>query len=143
MSDSEQQIPVQQDENQLIAERRAKLTEWRKTGKAFPNDFQRENTAHKVHEGYEHKSAEELQAMPIEVKIAGRMMLKSVSWAKQLLPLWDMTGRIQIYISRDKIGETTYEEMKHWDLGDILGVVGTLMKTKVGELTVNIPKFAC
>ena len=51
MANAEQQAPVQQDENQLIAERRAKLAEWRKTGNAFPNDFQRENTAIKLHRG--------------------------------------------------------------------------------------------
>ena len=52
LDNAEQQAPVQQDENQLIAERRAKLAEWRKTGTAFPNDIQRENTAAKVLEGY-------------------------------------------------------------------------------------------
>jgi lysyl-tRNA synthetase class 2 len=138
MSDAEQQAPVQQDENQLIAERRAKLAEWRKTGKAFPNNFQRENTAHKVHEGYGEKTVEELQELPVEVKIAGRMMLKRVMGKAAFATLQDMSGRIQVYIARDKIGEAAYEEMKHWDLGDILGVVGTLMKTKVGELTVNV-----
>ena len=53
--------PVQQDENHIIAERRAKLAEWRKTGQAFPNDFQRENTAALLHEGYGEKSTEELE----------------------------------------------------------------------------------
>ena len=67
MSNAEQQAPVQQDENQLIAERRAKLAEWRKTGKAFPNDFERENTAHKLHEVYGEKTAEELAELPVEV----------------------------------------------------------------------------
>ena len=69
MSDAEQQTPVQQDENQLIAERRAKLAAWRKTGKAFPNDFQRENTALKLLEGYGDKSTEELEGLPVEVKV--------------------------------------------------------------------------
>ena len=78
MANAEQQAPVQQDENQLIAERRAKLAEWRKTGKAFPNDFQRENTAARLLEGYGEKTAEELEGMPVEVKVAGRMMLKRV-----------------------------------------------------------------
>lgn len=141
MSDAEQQVPVQQDENQLIAERRAKLAEWRKTGKAFPNNFQRENTAHKVHEGYGEKTVEELQALPVEVKIAGRMMLRRVMGKAAFATLQDMSGRIQVYIARDKIGEEAYEEMKHWDLGDILGVVGTLMKTKVGELTVSVSEI--
>ena len=69
---------VVQDENQLIAERRAKLAEWRKTGKAFPNDFSRENLAGRLDELYADKDGADLEANPIEVKVAGRMMLKRV-----------------------------------------------------------------
>ncbi|WP_265949723.1 lysine--tRNA ligase [Dechloromonas sp. A34] len=137
MSNAEQQPPVQQDENQLIAERRAKLTEWRKTGKAFPNDFQRENTAAKLHEGYGEKTAEELEGMPLEVKVAGRMMLKRVMGKASFATLQDLSGRIQIYVARDKVGEDVYAAFKGWDLGDIVGVVGTLMKTKTGELSIQ------
>ena len=134
---AEQQAPVQQDENQLIAERRAKLAEWRKTGKAFPNDFQRENTAVKLHEGYGEKTAEELEGMPVEVKVAGRMMLKRVMGKASFATLQDLSGRIQIYVARDKVGEDVYAAFKTWDLGDIVGVVGPLMKTKTGELSIQ------
>jgi lysyl-tRNA synthetase class 2 len=136
MSNAEQQTPVPQDENQLIAERRAKLAEWRKTGKAFPNDFQRENTALKLLDGYGDKTSEELEGMPVEVKVAGRMMLKRVMGKASFATLQDLSGRIQIYITRDRLGEDVYADFKTWDLGDILGVVGTLMKTKTGELTI-------
>ena len=136
MANADQQPPVQQDENQLIAERRAKLAEWRKTGQAFPNDFLRENTAAKLHEGYGEKSSEELEGLPVEVKVAGRMMLKRVMGKASFATLQDMSGRIQVYISREKVGEDNYAGFKHWDLGDIVGVVGTLMKTKTGELTI-------
>jgi len=135
MSNAEQ--PVQQDENQLIAERRAKLAEWRKSGKAFPNDFQRENTALKLIDGYGDKTPEELEGMPVEVKVAGRMMLKRVMGKASFATLQDLSGRIQIYITRDRLGEEIYADFKTWDLGDILGVVGTLMKTKTGELTIQ------
>ena len=134
---AEQQAPVQQDENQLIAERRAKLAEWRKTGKAFPNDFQRENTAVKLHEGYGEKTAEELEGMPVEVKVAGRMMLKRVMGKASFATLQDLSGRIQIYVARDKVGEDVYAAFKTWDLGDIVGVVGPLMKTRTGELSIQ------
>ncbi len=137
MSNADQTAPAPQDENQLIAERRAKLAEWRKTGAAFPNDFQRENTASKLHEGYGEKLAEELEGAPVEVKIAGRMMLKRVMGKASFATLQDLSGRIQIYVSRDRVGEDVYAAFKQWDLGDILGVVGTLMKTKTGELTVQ------
>ncbi|WP_412480562.1 lysine--tRNA ligase [Azonexus sp. IMCC34839] len=135
MSNAEQ--PIQQDENHIIAERRAKLAEWRKTGQAFPNDFQRENTAQKLHEGYGEKSTEELEGMPVEVKVAGRMMLKRVMGKASFATLQDVSGRIQVYVARDKVGEESYAAFKGWDLGDILGVVGTLMKTKTGELTIQ------
>ena len=129
--------PVQPDENHIIAERRAKLAEWRKTGKAFPNDFSRENMAARLHEGYGEKSGEELEGLPVEVKVAGRMMLKRVMGKASFATLQDTTGRIQVYIARDKVGEDIYAAFKGWDLGDIVGVVGTLMKTKTGELTIQ------
>ncbi len=132
---SHTQPPIQ-DENQLIAERRAKLAEWRKTGKAFPNDFSRENIASTLHEAYGDKTAEELEALPVEVKVGGRMMLKRVMGKASFATLQDLSGRIQIYVARDKVGEEAYTAFKNWDLGDILGVVGTLMKTRTGELTI-------
>ena len=135
MSNAEQ--PVQQDENQLIAERRAKLAEWRKSGRAFPNDFQRENTALKLLDSYGDKTSEELQGMPVEVKVAGRMMLKRLMGKASFATLQDLSGRIQIYVTRDGLGDAVYTDFKTWDLGDILGVVGTLMKTRTGELTIH------
>ncbi len=137
MSNDEQQTPVPQDENHIIAERRAKLAEWRQTGRAFPNDFQRENMAAKLLEAYGEKRTEELEGLPVEVKVAGRMMLKRVMGKASFATLQDVSGRIQIYVARDKVGEESYAAFKTWDLGDILGVVGTLMKTKTGELTIQ------
>lgn len=137
MSNAEQQNPVQQDENQLIAERRQKLAEWRQSGSAFPNDFQRENTAAKLLEAYGEKDAEELEGLPVEVRVAGRMMLKRVMGKASFATLQDLSGRIQVYVAKDKVGEDTYAAFKHWDLGDILGVIGTLMKTRTGELTIQ------
>ena len=127
---------IVQDENHIIAERRAKLAALRQAGVAFPNDFQRENTAQKLHDGYGEKSTEELADLPVEVRVAGRMMLKRVMGKAAFATLQDMSGRIQIYVARDKVSEDTYASFKTWDLGDILGVVGTLMKTKTGELTI-------
>ncbi|HJW27161.1 MAG TPA: lysine--tRNA ligase [Rhodocyclaceae bacterium] len=137
MSNAEQQNPVQHDENQLIAERRQKLAEWRQTGRAFPNDFQRQNTAAKLLEAYGDKAAEELEGLPVEVRVAGRMMLKRIMGKASFATLQDLSGRIQVYVTRDKVGEDVYTAFKHWDLGDILGVVGTLMKTRTGELTIQ------
>jgi lysyl-tRNA synthetase, class II len=125
------------DENQIIAERRAKLAELRKAGPAFPNDFDRRDMAGDLQAAHAGKEKEELEADPLSVRIAGRMMLKRVMGRASFATLQDMSGRIQIYVSNDGVGPETHEEFKRWDLGDILGVTGTLFKTKVGELTVN------
>jgi len=126
-----------QDENHIIAERRAKLAEWRATGKAYPNDFLRENTAGKIAEVYASKSGEELDAAPVEVKVAGRIMLKRVMGKASFITISDLSGRIQLYVARDKVGEETYTTFKRWDIGDIIGAVGTLFRTKTEELTVQ------
>ena len=139
MSEPTQNQPAapQQDENHIIAERRQKLAEWRQSGRAFPNDFSRENTAAKLDELYGDKDAEQLEGLPVEVRLAGRMMLKRVMGKASFATIQDVSGRIQLYVARDAVGEDAYAEFKRWDLGDILGVVGTLMKTKTGELTVK------
>lgn len=127
----------EQDENHIIAERRAKLAEWRSTGQAYPNDFSRENTAGKILEAYQDKSGEDLEAAPVEVKVAGRIMLKRVMGKASFITISDMSGRIQFYVARDKVGEDVYAAFKRWDIGDIVGGVGTLFRTKTNELTVQ------
>ncbi|MFN3984164.1 MAG: lysine--tRNA ligase [Rhodocyclaceae bacterium] len=137
MSEQDTQGIAPQDENHLIAERRDKLAEWRKAGGAFPNNFQRENTAGKLDELYGEKAADELAATPVEVKVAGRIMLKRVMGKASFVTIQDLSGRIQLYVQRDAVGEAVYAGFKHWDIGDIVGCVGTLFKTKTGELTVQ------
>ncbi len=131
------EIAHAQDDNHIIAERREKLKAWRATGRAYPNDFRRENTAEKLDELYGEKSKEELAATPIEVRVAGRIMLKRVMGKASFITVQDLSGRIQFYVTRDNVGEAVYEDFKKWDLGDIVGAIGTLMKTKTGELTVQ------
>jgi lysyl-tRNA synthetase class 2 len=125
------------DENHLIAERRAKLAEWRTRGNAYPNDFSRENTAGLIHDAYREKTGEELEALPVEVKIAGRMMLKRVMGKAAFASLQDLSGRIQIYVAADRVGADTLADFKRWDIGDIFGAVGVLFRTRTGELTVQ------
>jgi len=129
--------PLPQDENHIIAERREKLAQWRASGKAYPNDFRRENLAARLDELYGEKTKEELEATPIAVSVAGRVMLKRVMGKASFLTIQDLSGRIQLYVQKDAIGEAAYEDFKKWDLGDIVGASGTLFKTKTGELTVQ------
>ncbi|WP_300451593.1 lysine--tRNA ligase [Accumulibacter sp.] len=126
-----------QDENHIIAERRAKLAEWRQTGQAYPNDFRRENTAGKINEVYDARSRDELAASPVEVKVAGRILLKRVMGKAAFISIQDLSGRLQLYVSRDQLGEQDYVAFKRWDIGDIVGAVGTLFRTRTGELTVD------
>ena len=125
------------DENQIIAERRTKLAELRAGGTPFPNDFRREHLAADLHRAYDSLSKEELEPKAVPVAVAGRMMLKRVMGKASFATLQDMTEQIQVYVSNDVTGAEAHEAFKHLDLGDILGVEGTLFKTRTGELTVN------
>ncbi len=137
MSDPKPAAAPIQDENQIIAERREKLAALRQAGVAFPNDFQREHYAADLHAAHGGKSREELEAAAIPVVMAGRMLLKRVMGKASFATLQDMSGRMQIYVSNDLTGSAVHEAFKHWDLGDILGVAGTLFKTGKGELTIH------
>ncbi len=130
---------TQQDENKLIAERRAKLAGIREQGNAFPNDFRRNVVAGELHAEYADKSKEELEELNIRVTIAGRMMLKRVMGKASFATIQDMSGRIQFYVVRDDLPEGVYnQQFKKWDIGDIIGGEGVLMKTNKGELSVKV-----
>jgi lysyl-tRNA synthetase class 2 len=130
--------PPPQDSNQIIEERRAKLKALREQGSAFPNDFRRTHLAADLHETCAGKDNAELEGAPAHAAVAGRMMLKRVMGKASFATLQDMSGRIQIYVTRDAVGEAGYETFKHWDLGDILGAEGTLFRTKTGELSIKV-----
>lgn len=133
------------DDNQLIAERREKLKALRGAqvegkGVAFPNDFKPADRALQLQAAHGETSAETLEAQPVTASVAGRMMLKRVMGKASFATLQDATGRIQLYVTRDAVGEEAYADFKRWDLGDILGAEGTLMKTKTGELSIKVTR---
>ena len=135
-----------QDENQLIAERREKLRALREAqaagaGVAFPNDFKPSHRAAQLHAEHSGTDAETLEAQPVAASVAGRMMLKRVMGKASFATVQDATGRIQLYITRDAVGEELYAAFKHWDLGDIEAAEGTAFKTKTGELSVKVTKL--
>ena len=134
------------DDNQLIAERREKLKGLRAAqaegkGVAFPNDFKPADRAAALADVHGETGAEALEAQPVATSVAGRMMLKRVMGKASFATLQDATGRIQLYVTRDAIGEEAYADFKKWDLGDIVGAEGTLMKTKTGELSVKVTRL--
>ena len=126
------------DENQIVAERRAKLHALRESGPAFPNDFRRSHLAMDLHRDYGSQGNDTLEPLHLTARVAGRMMLKRVMGKASFATLQDMSGRMQIYVTNDVAGETVHAAFKHWDLGDILGAEGTLFKTKTGELTLKV-----
>jgi lysyl-tRNA synthetase class 2 len=135
---SEQENTVVQDESHVIAERRSKLKAIREQGVAFPNDFVPEQHAAELHAAYGAQDNETLEPQVVAVKLAGRMMLKRVMGKASFATVQDKSGRIQLFIVRDNIGEDVYDAFKKWDLGDIVAAEGTLFKTKTGELSVKV-----
>ena len=139
---------VSADENHVIAERREKLKAIRDTASnngvvAFPNDFKPLHKAADLIAAHADKENEAFEAAPVDVVVAGRMMLKRVMGKASFATIQDGSGnhagsRIQLYIGRDVIGEEVYEQFKHWDLGDFLGATGHLFKTKTGELSIKV-----
>ena len=140
------------DENQLMAERRDKLRALRAdlaqsgSGVAFPNDFKPRNQAADVHAQHGDTDAEALDAQAVSISVAGRMMLKRVMGKASFATVQDGSlgntgGRIQLYITRDAVGEDLYAAFKHWDLGDIIGAEGTAFKTRTGELSIKVTQL--
>ena len=125
------------EENHLITERRHKLAQLREQGVAYPNDFKPTHRAGILHYLYDDSSKETLEQDKHPAAVAGRMMLKRVMGKASFATLQDSTGRIQIYLDKGTLGEETYEAFKHWDLGDIIGIEGTVFKTNKGELSVH------
>jgi len=93
------------DENHLIAERRAKLAKLRASGIAFPNDFRRNALAGDLLTAYGERPAEALEAAAIRVSVAGRMRAKRVMGKASFIKLEDSTGAIQIFLQHSALGE--------------------------------------
>ncbi len=132
----EQKNQSQVDDNKLIAERRSKLHALRESGNPFPNDFRRNAIAGELHQTFHEHDQERLAEENIEVAVAGRMMAKRVMGKASFVKLQDRSGQIQLRLERDRLPEGVYAAFKKWDVGDIVGATGVLMRTNTGELTV-------
>lgn len=138
MNDKVQQAQAAQDENKLIAERRGKLEKIRENCPAngHPNDFIRKDYAADLQEVHGEKDKETLEGETATYSIAGRVMAKRGPF----LVLQDMTGRIQAYAAKD-----VQKDIKaRWgvlDIGDIIGVTGTLHKSGKGDLYVDMAEY--
>ena len=128
------------DENHLIAERRAKLAKLRERGNAFPNDFRRNALAAHLLTAYGARSAEALEAEAVRVSVAGRMRVKRVMGKASFAKLEDSSGAIQVFLQREALTEV-YDDFKTWDVGDMVGAEGVLFKTRTGELSVRVERL--
>ena len=126
------------DEHDIIRVRRDKLARWRETGRAYPNAFRRDAMAAELHERCADQDKAALESAGIEAAVAGRVMLRRVMGKASFITLQDDSGRIQCYVRKDDVGDEAYQAFDDlWDIGDIVGVRGTLMRTNKGELTVQ------
>lgn len=136
MSDNE----IPQDENKLIAERRAKLDKLREQGQAFPNDFRRDSLADDILTAYNQHDTAWFETNTINVKVSGRMMAKRIMGKASFTKIQDHSGQIQLFLQQASLGDA-YDAFKGWDVGDIVAAEGTLFKTKTGELSVKVSQL--
>ena len=131
------------EENKLVEERREKLQALREKGQAFPNDWRSTHYAGELAARYGMLDKPALEAKAVNVRVAGRMMLKRVMGKASFATRQDASGRIPAYVANDSPAKPRTMRFKNWDLGDIVGVEGTLFKTNKGELTVNPSRCGC
>ena len=130
---AEQQKKVQEpDLNQLRKVRREKLAELQANGKDPFVITKYEQTIHSVQIKEDFENLEGKQ-----VSIAGRMMSKRVMGKASFCNVQDLKGNIQSYVARDSVGDENYKEFKKLDVGDIIGIVGEVFKTKTGEISIH------
>lgn len=130
---------MSESENRLIAERRQKLADLRRQGVAFPNDFKRQHYAGELQAEFADAGRWDAAAIEAEdrhVVLAGRILARRIMGKASFVQLQDMSGRIQVFLQADTLG-ADYEAFKSWDIGDIIGVHGRLMRTRTGELSVR------
>ncbi|MEE2767468.1 MAG: lysine--tRNA ligase [Pseudomonadota bacterium] len=128
-----------QDEQEQIKQRRAKLGLEREAGQAFPTDFRRDALAEQLHADHDDKDAECLDADAVRVRVSGRMMTRRIMGKASFCHLQDMSGKIQLYVTRDSLPEGWYNQaFKKWDIGDIIGAEGVVFRTRTGELSIKV-----
>ena len=120
------------DAGELVRVRRNKLEELQSAGKN-PFEIMKYDTTHHSMEIKDH--FEELEGK--EVSVAGRMMFKRVMGKASFCNIQDLEGRIQAYVARDEIGVEEYKDFKKMDIGDIIGIKGTVFVTKTGEKSIH------
>ncbi len=134
MSEQDQAANTPQEENKLIAERRAKLSQLRQKRNAFPNDFRRTAMAGHLQREYGESAKEELEQADRTYAVAGRLIRNRGAF----LLIQDDSGQIQLYVDRKGLDAAALEDIKGWDLGDIVAASGPIHKSGKGDLYINM-----
>ncbi len=126
------------DDRDILANRRAKREKWLADGAAYANDFRREHLAAELHDKYVDADKAALEELGAQTAVCGRVMLRRVMGKASFITLQDGSGQIQCYLSKGDLGDDVYARFTDlWEMGDIVGVRGDLMRTNKGELTVQ------
>lgn len=133
---------TEEDVNEQIKVRQEKLKAIKEKRNAYPNDFKRAHFAQDLHHEFDEVDKQVLEEKGHEVSIAGRMMTRRLMGKASFITLQDMSGPLQVYLRKNDLPEGRYDDFKHWDIGDIVGVKGKLFKTKTGELSVYANSIA-
>ena len=126
----------EQDENNLFEVRKEKLNKLREQGQDYPNSFRRNELANELIKEFSDLSKDDLESKSINVKVAGRIMLRRLMGKASFTTIQDMSAQIQLYLREDTL--SNYDDFKTWDIGDIIGVEGELFKTNTGELSIKV-----
>ena len=122
------------DENKLIAERRAKLAAIREQGPAFPSDFRRTALAGDLQRDYEGQDKATLESTNERFSVAGRLIRNRGAF----LLIQDGSGTIQLYLNREQLSDEAVSAIKTWDLGDIVAASGPIHRSGKGDLYINM-----
>ncbi len=139
MTDNSNDKPLEINEQMQL--RREKLTQLRSEGEAYPNGYQRDAVSSDILSEFEALDKEAIAELDKQVVIAGRIMTRRLMGKASFVHLQDVGGKIQVYIKGELLEEGDYEAFKKWDIGDIIGVTGTVFKTNKGELSVRATKI--
>ena len=142
MSEEKNTVATEQDLNEILRIRREKLAKLIEEGKN-PYEITRFDKTHsskQILESFvDHAEGEEFE--PQIVAVAGRMTSRRIMGKASFCHILDGEGTIQLYVKRDEVGEETYAEFKTWDIGDIIGGVGEVFRTHMGEISVKLTKI--
>ena len=131
---------MEQELSQLLQVRRDKLKELQDAG-MDPFEITKYDVTHSsvnaINEYAENESKYAEEGKELSVRIAGRMTSRRVMGKASFAHLLDGEGKIQLYVSRDDLGDDNYAAFKKWDIGDIIGVEGILFRTRTGEISVH------